>query len=476
MPASDEESLKSKTEVVKSKASVSSFRSRDERIAAGKVLRDSVPRQGHAGWKPPSSRRDPIEILTESNQGRLAELVPIRYGRMLPSPFTFLRGSAGLMAADLANTPTTGIRVQACGDCHMLNFGLFATPERNLIFDINDFDETLAAPWEWDVKRLAISFAVAARDVKLTDKQAQAAATECVRAYRDRMREFSKMSPLDVWYDRLDAQTIVDMAPDAKIRKIRKEIIAKAKQRIGDYLYPQISEEVAGRRRLIDQPPALFHVTKEVEPEHEAIVQEALEEYRSSLPHERRVLFDRYSLEDIVVKAVGIGSVGTRCFVGLFFSAENHPLLLQFKQACPSVLEPYAGKSSYENHGQRVVVGQRVVQSASDIFLGWTRGRHGRDFYVRQLRDMKMSARIEEGASAMQTMLYAELCGRTLAHAHAKSGDAALISGYLGKSDVFDQAIGEFSLAYADQNEKDHAALVAAVEDGKIEAVVEQET
>lgn len=451
------------------------FRSRDERIAAGKALRERIPRQSHAVWEPPTNRRNPIEILEESNQDRLTQLIPIRYGRMLPSPFTFLRGSAGLMASDLATTPTTDLRVQACGDCHLLNFGLFATPERNLIFDINDFDETLPAPWEWDVKRLAVSFVAAVRDIKLTDKKAQAAAVECVRAYRERLREYSKMSPLDVWYDRLDAQMIIDMAPDAKIRKVRVEMVAKARQRISDYLYPQISEEVAGRRRLIDQAPALFHITKELEPEHEAIVHEALEDYRLSLPDERRVLFERYSLEDIVVKAVGIGSVGTRCFVGLFFSAENHPLLLQFKEACSSVLEPYAGKSLYENHGQRVVVGQRLMQSASDIFLGWMRTRRGRDFFVRQLRDMKMSARIEEGASAQQAMLYAELCGRTLAHAHAKSGDAALISGYLGKSDDFDQAIGEFALAYADQNEKDHAALVAAVKAGQIDALVEEE-
>ena len=452
------------------------FRSRDERIAAGKALRDRVPRESHAVWEPTANRRNPIDILQESNQDRLAQLIPIRYGRMLPSPFTFLRGSAGLMASDLATTPTTGLRVQACGDCHLLNFGLFATPERNLIFDINDFDETLPAPWEWDIKRLAVSFVVAGRDIKLTDKQSRAAAEMCVRTYRERLRDFSKMRPLDVWYDRLDAQMIFDMAPDAKIRKVREEIVAKARQRISEYLYPQISEEVAGRRRLIDQPPALFHITKALDTEYDEIVHEALEDYRISLPDERRVLFERYSLEDIVLKAVGIGSVGTRCFVGLFFSAENHPLLLQFKEACPSVLEPYAGKTAYDNHGQRVVVGQRLMQSASDIFLGWMRTRRGRDYFVRQLRDMKMSARIEEGASAQQAMLYAELCGRTLAHAHAKSGDAALISGYLGKSDDFDNAIGEFASAYADQNEKDHAAFVAAVKSGEIEAVVGDES
>ncbi len=447
------------------------MRSRDQRLADGKTLRDTVSRGSHAGWKRPAKRRDPIDILKASNRDRLPELVPVRYGRMLRSPFTFLRGSSGLMAYDLATTPTTGIRVQACGDCHLLNFGLFATPERNLIFDINDFDETLPAPWEWDVKRLAVSFVVAARDNHLTDQQAKAAAVECVRAYRVRLRECSELSPLEVWYDRLDAQTIIDMAPNAKIRKIREQLVAQAQQRIGDYLYPKISGEVGGRRRLIDQPPVLFHISAKGS---EKIVREALAAYRSSLPDERRVLFDRYRMEDIAIKAVGIGSVGTRCFVGLFFSAENHPLLLQFKEACPSVLEPYAGKSLYENHGQRVVTGQRLTQSASDIFLGWTHGREGRNFYVRQLRDMKLSAPIEQ-ASAAQAMLYAELCGRTLAHAHAKSGDAALISGYLGKSDTVDQAIGDFAVAYADQNAKDHAALVAAVRAGRIKALVEEE-
>jgi uncharacterized protein (DUF2252 family) len=445
------------------------MRSRQVRIAEGKALRETVPRESHAGWNPPLKGREPLAILQASNRDRLPELVPVRYGRMLPSPFTFLRGSAGLMANDLASTPNSGIRVQACGDCHLLNFGLFATPERNLIFDINDFDETLPAPWEWDVKRLAVSFAVAARDFQLTEEEARAAAIESVRAYRVRLRECSRMSPLDVWYDRLDAQTIIDMAPNAKIRKIRKQLVAQAHQRIGGYLYPKISGEIGGRRRLIDQPPVLFHVSGE---NLDSIIQEAMAGYRSSLPDERRVLFDRYSLEDIAIKAVGIGSVGTYCFVGLFFSAENHPLLLQFKEACPSVLEPHAGKSRYENHGQRVVTGQRMMQAASDIFLGWLRGQGGRHFYVRQLRDMKLSAPTDD-ASAERLMLYAELCGRILARAHAKSGDAALISGYLGKSDVFDQAIGEFAVDYADQTERDHAALVAATKAGRVDALVE---
>ncbi|MEE3635595.1 DUF2252 domain-containing protein [Pseudomonas sp. AL 58] len=390
---------------------------------------------------------------------------------MLRSAFTFLRGSAGLMAHDLAMTPSTGIHVQACGDCHLLNFGLFATPERNLIFDINDFDETLPAPWEWDVKRLAISFAVAARDNQFSAKEAEACAVECVRAYRERLRECSKMSPLEVWYDRLDAQTILEMSPNSKIRRNREELIAKAKTRVGDYLYPTISSEVGGRRRLIDQPPILFHV---YEKDFEQNVKIALDDYRISLPHERRVLFDRYRMEDIAVKAVGIGSVGTYCFVGLFFSAENHPLLLQFKEASPSVLEPYAGKSTYANNGQRVVTGQRLMQSSSDIFLGWTQGKNGRHFFVRQLRDMKMSAPIER-ATAAQLKMYAEMCGMTLARSHAKSGDAAMISGYLGKSDEFDKAIGKFAMAYANQNAKDHAALVAAERSGRIKALIEEE-
>ena len=447
------------------------FLSREARLDAGNALRARASRGSHAAWKKPSKQRDPIDILKRSNRDRLANLVPIRYGRMLRSPFTFLRGSAGLMAYDLATMPHTGIRVQACGDCHLMNFGLFATPERNLIFDINDFDETLPAPWEWDVKRLAVSFVTAARDNGLTDKQAMDGAIECVRAYRVRLLECSQMSPLDVWYDRLDAQMIIDMAPNAKVAKHRRAITAQARERIGDHLYPKISGEVGGRRRLIDQPPVLFHVSLKG---FDTTVREALTLYRASLPDERRVLIDRYRLEDIAIKAVGIGSVGTRCFAALFFSAENHPLLLQFKEACPSVLAPYAGKSIYENQGQRVVTGQRLMQSSSDIFLGWTRGREGRSFYVRQMRDMKMSAPVE-GATAAQFKMYAELCGRTLARAHAKSGDAALISGYLGKSDTFDRAIGQFALAYADQNERDHAALVAAVKKGKVKALIEEE-
>ncbi len=447
------------------------FLARKERLAAGKALRDKVPREQHATWKPPATRRDPIDILEESNRDRMPELVPIRYGRMLRSPFTFLRGSAGLMAYDLSTTPGTGLRVQACGDCHLLNFGLFATPERNLVFDINDFDETLPAPWEWDVKRLAASFAVAVRDRNYSDEVARDAATACVRAYRTHLRECSKKSPLEVWYERLDAQSLIEQAPDAKARKYRERLAAKARERIGEYLVPKLTTAVGGQRRLVDQPPVLFHLAEE---DAEERFREGLEDYRLSMADSVRVLFDRYRLEDWAVKIVGIGSVGTRCMVGLFFSSEGHPLLLQFKEACPSVLALYAGKSVYENQGQRVVVGQRLMQSSSDIFLGWTAGRRGYHFFGRQLRDMKFSFPIE-ALSVVQLRRYAEVCGSVLARAHARSGDAAKISGYLGKTDAFDQAIGEFSLAYADQTIRDHAALAAAVKSGRLEALVEED-
>ena len=461
---------KAKTNANSVAEDVPALRTRAERLAAGQAMRDKVPRNSHANWTPSAQRRDPIEILEESNQDRLPELVPIRYGRMLLSPFTFLRGSAALMAHDLATTPSTGLRVQACGDCHLLNFGLFATPERNLVFDLNDFDETLPAPWEWDLKRLAVSFAVAGRDNQLSDADSRAAVLECVRAYRERLREYSRMNPLEVWYTRMDIETLIAMAPDEKVKKAREQLAEKARQRVVENLFPKIVGEVAGRRRLVDQPPLLYHVA---EADFEERVREALVDYRESLSDERRVLMDRYHLEDFALKVVGIGSVGTRCFIGLFFDEEDHPLILQFKEERRSVLEPYAGKSHYDNQGQRVVMGQRLMQSSSDIFLGWMRGQRGYDFFVRQLRDMKMSAPINE-VTAAQLNRHASLCGWTLARAHAKSGDATTISGYLGKGDAFDEAIGAFALAYANQTERDHAALVKAVHAGRLEALIEE--
>ncbi len=466
-------SAKKSTSKTKTKAAEAApvFRSRDERIAAGRALREKLPRSDHAAWTPPAKHRDPIAILEKSNKDRLPELVPIRYGRMLRSPFTFLRGSAALMAHDLATMPSTGIRVQVCGDCHLMNFGLFATPERNLVFDLNDFDETLPAPWEWDIKRLAASFAVAGRDNRLSNGESRDAAVACVLAYRENLREYSKRNPLEVWYSRLDEETLIEMAPDEKVRKLRQQISDKARERVVENAFPKLAEQVAGSPRIVDQPPIIYHVA---DPEFMDKVHEGLAEYRATLSDERRVLLDRYRLVDAAMKVVGIGSVGTRCFITLMLSEENHPLILQFKEACHSVLEPYAGNSRYENQGQRVVMGQRLMQSSSDIFLGWARGRGGRDFFVRQLRDMKMSVPVE-GVSAAQLKRYAGLCGLVLARAHAKSGDAATISGYLGKSDSFDEALGDFALAYADQTEQDHAVLVEAVNSGRVEALIEEE-
>lgn len=451
-------------------ASQTRFRSRSERIAIGKSLRDKIPRKSHATWQPPADRRDPIEILKESNQDRLPELTPIRYGRMLRSPFTFLRGSASLMAYDLASMPNIGVQVQACGDCHLMNFGLFATPERNLVFDINDFDETHPAPWEWDIKRLAVSFVIAGRYNNLDDDDSEEVAIECVRCYREHLRAYSRMSPLAVWYDRLDMETIIEMAPDEKAKKFRKQIAEKARQRIIENLFPKITAPVGGRHRFVEQPPLIFHPAEE---DFEERVQEALEDYRQSLPLDRRTLLDCYRLEDVAMKVVGIGSVGTRCYIGLFFSEDNHPLILQAKEARRSVLEPYTQKSPFDNQGQRVVMGQRLMQSSSDIFLGWERVRPGYDLYVRQLRDMKLSIPVE-GASAVQLKRYAEYCGWSLARAHAKSGVSATISGYLGKGSQFDRAMGQFAFTYAEQTERDYQALLEAVRSGRVEAIEEE--
>ncbi|MFY8150289.1 MAG: DUF2252 domain-containing protein [Prochlorococcaceae cyanobacterium] len=440
-------------------------------MADGKRLRASLPREAHGVWDPAAVGRDPIAILEDSNEGRLNALIPIRYGRMLRSPFTFLRGSSALMAADLATTPSTGLQVQACGDCHLLNFGLFATPERNLVFDLNDFDETHPAPWEWDIKRLAASFVVAGRDNDLKDKQSRQAALACVRSYRQNLRRFSQMSPLEVWYLRLDMEDIIAAAPNEEARARRKALAAKARQRITENVFPRIATIVGGRPRFVDQPPVLYHASA---PDLEERVLEGLEDYRESLSHERRVLLDRYQFVDYALKVVGIGSVGTRCHVALLYSEENHPLILQIKEARRSVLEPYTQPCTYGNQGQRVVMGQRLIQSSSDIFLGWVRGRHGYEFFVRQLRDMKLSVPIE-GLTGAELAHYAADCGWTLARAHARSGDSATISGYLGKSAAFDEAIADFAVAYADQTERDHAALAEAVEQGRIEALLEEE-
>ena len=368
------------------------------------------------------------------------------------------------MADDLSRTPSSGIYVQACGDCHLLNFGAYATPERKLVFDINDFDETLPAPWEWDVKRLATSFVVAAQDSKFSKASAQRIAKTCVQSYRENMRAYSKQSPLEVWYGHLDLAKFAKEAPNKTTRLYRERLIKKAEKQVAEYLFPKITTEINGDKRLIDNPPLIYHLDDQW---IEKIGRPAVETYRASLSHDRRVLLDRYQLKDIVVKVVGIGSVGTRCFVALFMTPDGDPLLLQIKEARNSVLEPYAGKSEYHQHGERVVVGQRLTQSSSDVFLGWVRGPKGRDFYVRQLRDMKVSFSVQD-ITPIRLRRYAVYCGQALARSHAKSGNAALISGYLGKSDVFDEAVSMFAMEYADQNKRDYEGLLRAAKTGKI--------
>lgn len=446
-------------------------RSIEERWSAGKELRRDVPRAAHAAWTLGSAARDPVEIIERSSEGRLAELIPMRYGRMLGSPFTFLRGAAALMAHDLANTPRTGLEVQVCGDCHLLNFGMFATPERNLIFDVRDFDETLRAAWEWDLKRLAASFVVAGRLNGLGEPPLKEVSAALSQSYRLHMRDYARMSPLEVWYERVSADDLIAMAPDEASRKRREKMALKARARVGEHLFPRIVEEVAGRHQFVEQPPI---TTRMVDDKCAEQVRVGTDQYRSTLSDDRRFVFDRYQLEDFALRVVGIGSVGTRCYAALLFCDDKHPLLLQVKEARRSVLEPYAQPSPFDNQGQRVVAGQRLVQAASDMFLGWLRSYSGHDFYVRQLRDMKYVVPAD-GLPAGQLQQYAEICGWTLARAHARSGDPAAIAGYLGSGEAFDLALAEFASAYADQNEQDYVRICEAVKSGRLEAAAEED-
>jgi uncharacterized protein (DUF2252 family) len=441
----------------------------EARVAEGKALRDTIPREQHGRWNEIKGGRDAIDLLHESDIGRMKKLIPIRYGRMLPSPFTFYRGAAGVMAADLARTPTTGLRVQACGDCHLVNFGGFATPERSIIFDINDFDETAPGPWEWDVKRLVASIVLAARSNGLSDYRGRDCAINCARRYREHMREFANMDPLAIWYAETKASDFIESLPKVLQRSVKKRI-AKAAGRSGSKSdFPKLAGSVAGQIRITDQPPLIFHTRTTSTFEAEATLEQLFHTYRQSLVEDRRMLLDRYRLVDVAIKVVGVGSVGRRCWIALMMSEGNHPLFLQFKEAVSSVLEPYAGKSLYGHHGQRVVIGQRVMQPASDIFLGWVTAPNGRQFYVRQLHDAKIKPLVETFDAGMLDA-YAQACGWALARAHAKASEiSTTISGYLGgSSDAFDAAMGKFALAYADQAERDHAARKAAIRKGKI--------
>jgi uncharacterized protein (DUF2252 family) len=385
---------------------------------------------------------------------------------MLQSPFAYLRGSAAVMAFDLAQSPATGVRVQACGDCHLLNFGAFATPERHVIFDINDFDETLPAPWEWDIKRLAASIMVAGRYRGFAERQCSEAVLTAVRAYRENLAEYATWPELQVWYARIDAEQMVAKAPKAKASRPGADGDARAAANMSARLLPKLTEVIGGRRRIKDEPPLVYH--PQPEKAFSRQIRAAIQQYRRSLPADRRALIEHYEMIDVAMKVVGVGSVGTFCAVALLQADVDDPLFLQLKQARSSVLEPYAGKTVYRNQGERVVVGQRLMQSASDMFLGWSRiGKPPTDFYFRQLRDMKVSVNLDTLPLA-GCINYAHYCGWAVARAHAKAGDAAVISGYLGRNGAFDDALRRFARAYADQTEQDHAALVKAVKSGRI--------
>src|SRR5215510_4259146 len=451
-------------------------RSPAERLAAGRALRDKVPRRSHASWQAPADRPDPIHLLEDSSQGRLSELLPIRYGRMLASPFAFLRGAAAIMAWDLASTSATGLRVQACGDCHIMNFGAFATPERNLIFDINDFDETLSAPWEWDIKRLTTSVEVAGRSANLKAASCEQAVRAAIHSYREHMAEYATMPALEVWYQHIDLSSLVQRMPHGVGRKRTQKAIAKARQHnIPTHIFPSLAEHNGKTVRIKDEPPLLFHPRAQQSQYYHERVKDTFTRYRESLAAQYRALFDHFVFRDLVVKVVGIGAVGTLCAVALFQDEQGAPLFLQLKEARASVLEPYAGASGYATHGERVVVGQRLMQAASDIFLGWTAGLEPhRYFYIRQLRDMKISLPIgKKRSDPVDLEYFAQACGWALARAHARSGDPATIAGYLGSSEAFDEAVTTFAAAYADQTERDHTALVKAVKAGRIKAKVE---
>jgi uncharacterized protein (DUF2252 family) len=436
-----------------------------ERFAAGKAMRQKTARSLHAKWKPQANRADPVELLKQSDRGRLAELLPIRYARMAQSPFGFFRGAAALMADDLAGTPKTGLRVQACGDCHVSNFGGFGSPERRLVFDINDFDETSHAPWEWDVKRLATSIVLAGRQNGDSERHCEKAVRVTVESYRQHMGEYAKMRALEVWYSQIEAETLITRAKTKAARKYWERIEAKAKLQTAEHVFPLMTAMVNGVPRIVDNPPLIYHPRQKIKLAKR--VKEMFRRYRLTLPEERRVILDRYHIVDIARKTVGVGSVGTRCAVVLLMADKGDALFLQFKEALPSVLEPYAGKSRYRFHGERVVTGQHMLQSASDVFLGWTRDDQGHDYYFRQLRDMKMAVNVED-MPREDWVEYIELCGWALARAHARTGDPAKIAGYLGTKDVFDEAIVKFAARYADQTEKDHEAFRKAVRNGRI--------
>ena len=453
-----------------------------ERAARGKAARAEVPRSSHAFFEPAAHRPDPIDLLERQADARVPELVPIRYGRMLVSPFTFYRGAALIMASDLAATPRSGLLAQCCGDAHLSNFGLYASPERRLVFDINDFDETLPGPWEWDVKRLAVSMLVAARNSGFSVKDQERIVLDTVAEYRVRMAEFAAMRNTDVWYTRFEIEELIPHLRSQVGGKMRKRLdksVAKALTRDSLQALSKLSKEVDGERHIVSEPPLIVRLDDYDDTEDRdrirADLERLLREYSLTLQHERRALLAQYRLVDLARKVVGVGSVGTRAAIALLLGRDGQdPLFLQIKEAQPSVMEEFAGPSEYRNSGERVVAGQRTMQASSDIFLGWitdTPDVQGvsRDYYVRQLRDWKGSVAVE-AMDQRALSVYGQLCAVTLCHAHARSGDRIAIAAYLGSGDVFDRAILAFAEAYAEQNDRDYKTLTQAVGTGRVNA------
>ncbi|MGW1884566.1 DUF2252 domain-containing protein [Streptomyces sp. NPDC001970] len=439
-----------------------------EQARRGRAARKQVPRSAHGRWIPAADRPDPLQILEEQGRTRVPELVPIRYGRMAMSPFPYLRGAPAVMAADLAALPHTGLTVQLCGDAHLLNFGAHAAPDRELVFDLNDFDETLPGPFEWDVKRLVASVAVASLDNGHSEGKAWRAALSAAASYRTTMRRLAGLGELDVWYERIGVEDILPLV--RRLRRAHFEAqIAKARRRTSLHALEKLTETVDGRRRMVYDPPLL----EALDLPDAAAVRKILSDYRSTLPEERRVLLDRFRFVEAARKVVGVGSVGTRCFIALLIGRDDRdPLFLQIKEAQRSVLEPHLPASAYKHQGQRVVAGQKLLQAASDIFLGWVSGPGGRHFYWRQLRDMKGSAEVAD-MSPIVLSDYAGLCGWALARAHARTGERIAIATYLGGSGAFDRAMADFAAAYADRTVADHAALRAAIASGDVTAVLD---
>lgn len=442
-----------------------------EKYDEGKKLREKTPRHSHAIWKPAPGRPSVVAMIEQSNYDRLPDLIPIRHFRMTKSPFVFYRATASLMALDLSSTPSSGITIQACGDCHLMNFGCFATPERTIVADINDFDETNPGPWEWDLKRLATSFMLASREKKFSEKEGLHITMELVSSYQNKLNEYSRMNFLELWYTKFTLDDIRALSPSKKLQDRVTKVLQKAEKLSHERVFYKITEGSLATREITNQPPLIYHPFDMKESME--FINYFMENYKSTLQPDRKLLLDQYRVRDVALKVVGVGSVGTRCYVVLMMNDNHEPVFLQVKEARQSVLEPYTQPSHYSHHGERVVQGQRTLQAASDIFLGWSMGPQGRHFYLRQLRDKKISFDIEAYEKFGLT-LYARLCGDILARAHCKSARGPLMRGYIGKGDVFANAICQFAVAYADQTEKDYADFMKAVKSGKLPIQKEQ--